>query len=89
MRSGFCGTRVSTPSRGPVCWHCFPAAQLVPYVIAQLVGAILAAAVLYVVATGKAGVDLGGFASLGFGEHSPGGYGMVSAFVLFVESAAR
>ncbi len=60
----------------------FPAAQLVPYVIAQLVGAILAAAVLYVVATGKAGVDLGGFASNGFGEHSPGGYGMASAFVI-------
>ena len=43
----------------------FPASQLVPYIIAQLVGAILAAAALYVIATGKAGVDLGGFAANG------------------------
>lgn len=60
----------------------FPAAQLVPYVIAQLVGAVLAAAALYVIASGKAGVDLGGFAANGYGEHSPGGYSMVSALMI-------
>ena len=55
---------------------------LVPYIIAQLVGAVLAAATLYIVASGKAGVDLGGFAANGYGEHSPGGYSMVSGFVI-------
>lgn len=60
----------------------FPAAQLVPYVIAQLIGAILAAAALYVIASGKAGVDLGGFASNGYGEHSPGGYSLTAAFLI-------
>ena len=61
-----------------------PASILVPYILAQLVGAILAACVLYVVATGKAGVDLGGFAANGYGEHSPGGYSMLSGFVIEV-----
>ena len=60
----------------------FPASQLVPYIIAQLVGAILAAAALYVIATGKAGVDLGGFAANGYGEHSPGGYSLTAAFLI-------
>ncbi|MNE47384.1 Aquaporin Z 2 [compost metagenome] len=60
----------------------FPAANLVPYIIAQVVGAIAAAAALYVVATGKAGVDLGGFASNGYGEHSPGGYSLTSALLI-------
>lgn len=55
---------------------------LVPYIIAQLVGAVLAATTLYIVASGKAGVDLGGFAANGYGEHSPGGYSMVSGFVI-------
>lgn len=59
-----------------------PASNLVPYILAQLVGAILGAAVLYVVASGKAGVDLGGFAANGYGAHSPGGYSMVSALVI-------
>jgi aquaporin Z len=59
-----------------------PASHLIPYVIAQLAGAILAAGALYVIATGKAGVDLGGFASNGYGEHSPGGYSMTSAFLI-------
>lgn len=62
----------------------FPSAKLVPYVIAQLIGAILAAAVLYVIATGKAGVDLGGFASNGYGAHSPGGYSLTSALLIEV-----
>lgn len=61
-----------------------PASSLVPYIIAQLVGAVLAAATLYVVATGKAGVDLGGFASNGYGAHSPGGYSMLAALVIEV-----
>ncbi|CAM3026312.1 aquaporin Z [Paracoccus aminovorans] len=61
-----------------------PASILVPYILAQLVGAILAACVLYVVATGKAGVDLGGFAANGYGEHSPGGYSMLAGFVIEV-----
>lgn len=60
----------------------FPAASLLPYVIAQVVGAIVAAAALYVIATGKAGVDLGGFASNGYGEHSPGGYSLTSALLI-------
>jgi aquaporin Z len=60
----------------------FSASELPGYVIAQVLGAIAAAAVLYIIASGKAGFDLaGGFASNGFGEHSPGGYPLVSAFV--------
>jgi len=60
----------------------FPAAEVVPYVLAQVAGGLAGAAVLYVIASGKAGFDLaGGFASNGYGAHSPGGYSMVSAFV--------
>jgi aquaporin Z len=60
----------------------FPASQLPAYIAAQVVGAIAAAAVLYVIASGKAGFDLaGGFASNGFGEHSPGKYSMGAALV--------
>lgn len=55
--------------------------NLIPYWIAQLVGAIAAAAVLYVIASGKAGFVAGGFASNGYGELSPGGYGLTAAFV--------
>ena len=62
----------------------FPASSLVPYVIAQVLGAIAAAGVLYVVATGKAGAELGGFASNGYGEHSPGGYSLMAALVIEV-----
>lgn len=69
-------------SVGMVVGGRFPAAQLVPYIIAQLVGAILAAAALYVIASGKAGVDLGGFAANGYGEHSPGGYSLSAAFLI-------
>lgn len=59
--------------------------EFVPYVVAQVAGAIAAAAVLWVVASGKAGFDLaGGFASNGYGEHSPGGYGLASALVIEV-----
>jgi aquaporin Z len=60
----------------------FPASQLLPYIAAQLVGAVVAAAVLYMIATGKAGFDLkGGFASNGYGEHSPGKYSLGAALI--------
>jgi len=60
----------------------FPAGELVPYVIAQVAGGICGAAVLYVIARGKAGFDLsGGFASNGYAEHSPGGYSLLACFV--------
>ncbi|MCB1446397.1 MAG: aquaporin Z [Rhizobiaceae bacterium] len=59
----------------------FPASNLAGYIIAQVIGAILAAAVLYLIASGKAGWVPGGFASNGYGEHSPGGYSMLSAFI--------
>lgn len=62
----------------------FPAGQLLPYIVAQVVGAIVAAAALYAIASGKAGAELGGFASNGYGEHSPGGYSMLSALLVEV-----
>lgn len=58
----------------------FDKKDLFPYIIAQLLGAIAGAGILYVIATGKPGFELGGFAANGFGEHSPAGYNMVSAF---------
>jgi aquaporin Z len=60
----------------------FPAAQLAPYIVAQVVGAVVGAGVLYLIASGKAGFDLaGGFASNGYAEHSPGGYSLVAGLV--------
>jgi len=60
----------------------FPANQLLPYIVAQVVGAIVAGGVLYVIASGQAGFDVAaGFASNGYGEHSPGGYTMMAALV--------
>jgi aquaporin Z len=61
----------------------FSAGELAPYVIAQVAGAIAAAAVLALIAGGKPGFDLvaSGFAANGFGEHSPGGYSLTAAFV--------
>jgi len=59
----------------------FPANQLAPYIVAQVIGGLIAGGVLYLIATGKAGVDIGGFASNGYGEHSPGGYSMTAALI--------
>ncbi|MBY3132046.1 MULTISPECIES: aquaporin Z [Rhizobium] len=62
----------------------FPAARLVPYIVVQVVGAIAAAALLYLIASGKAGFELGGFAANGYGDHSPGGYSLLSALLIEV-----
>jgi aquaporin Z len=60
----------------------FPASDLIPYVIAQVVGAIAGAGILYLIASGKAGFSLAdGLASNGYGEHSPGGYSLTSVIV--------
>ncbi len=60
----------------------FPANQLPQYIVAQVIGAIVAGGVLYLIASGKAGFDVSaGFASNGFGEHSPGGYSMFAALL--------
>lgn len=60
----------------------FDASELVPYILAQVAGGITAGAVLYMIATGKAGFDVtAGFASNGYGEHSPGGYSLSAALI--------
>lgn len=60
----------------------FEAGKLPGYIVSQVLGAIVAGGVLYLIASGKAGFDLsGGFASNGFGAHSPGGYSMTSALI--------
>ncbi len=59
----------------------FPANQLLPYIIAQLIGAIVAGGILYLIASGQPGFELGGFASNGYGEHSPGGYSLFAALL--------
>jgi aquaporin Z len=60
----------------------FPASQVVPYIVAQVVGGIIAAALLYLIARGAPGFDVAkGFAANGYGEHSPGHYTMAAAFL--------
>lgn len=61
----------------------FPAAELLPYIVTQVVAAIVAAAVLYLIATGQPGFNVqeSGFAANGYGEHSPGGYSLLSGLV--------
>ena len=60
----------------------FPSKDLVPYIVAQVLGGLVAGGVLYVIASGKAGFDVSaGFASNGYGDHSPGGYSLLAALV--------
>lgn len=59
----------------------FDKGDLLPYIVAQVFGGIAGAGVLYLIATGKAGFEIGGFASNGFGANSPGGYNMLAALI--------
>lgn len=68
-------------SVGLVIGKRFPASDLPGYIGAQVLGAVLGAGTLYLIASGKAGFDLGGFASNGYGEHSPGGYSLMAALL--------
>ena len=59
-----------------------PAKEIIPYIVAQLAGAIAGAGILFLIASGKSGFDVaGGFASNGYGDHSPGAYSLVAALV--------
>lgn len=59
----------------------FDKKELLPYIAAQIMGGIAGAGILYLIATGKAGFEIGGFAANGYGEHSPGGYSLLAALV--------
>lgn len=60
----------------------FPKKDLLPYIIAQIIGGILGASILYTVAIGNGNPEIGSFAANGYGMHSPGGYDMISALVI-------
>ncbi len=62
----------------------FEGKDVLPYIVAQVMGGIAGAAILFLIASGKSDFVLGGFASNGFGEHSPGGYSMTSALIIEV-----
>jgi aquaporin Z len=69
-------------SVGLVVGKRFPASELFPYIVAQVAGAIVASGVLFIIASGKMNFSLAtGFASNGYGEHSPGGYSLLACFV--------
>lgn len=59
----------------------FDKKDLIPYIIAQVLGAIAGAGILYLIASGKPGFEVGGFAANGYAEHSPGGYSMMAALI--------
>jgi len=59
----------------------FDKKDLIPYIMAQVLGGIAGAGILYLIASGKPGFELGGFAANGYGENSPGGYGMMAALI--------
>jgi len=60
----------------------FPASQLLPYIVVQVIGAVVAGGVLFLIASGQPGFDVSaGFASNGYGEHSPGGYSLLAALI--------
>ena len=59
----------------------FDKKELLPYISAQVLGGIAGAGILYIIASGKTGFEMGGFAANGYGEHSPGGYSMLAALV--------
>jgi aquaporin Z len=68
-------------SIGLVVGKRFPASELLAYIIAQVVGAIVASGVLFFIASGKPDFVVGGFASNGYGAHSPGGYSLAACFL--------
>jgi aquaporin Z len=59
----------------------FDKSEVIPYIIAQVLGGISGAGILFLIVSGKGGYELGGFASNGYGEHSPGGYNMLAALI--------
>ena len=59
----------------------FERKDLLPYIASQVLGGIAGAGILYLIASGKPGFEIGGFAANGYGEHSPGGYSMLSALI--------
>lgn len=67
-----------------------PKSEILPYIVAQLIGGVLGAAILYGIATGKPGFDVvaSGFAANGYGEHSPGGYSMTAALITEIVATA-